>query len=171
MSTSIGPSDIGTAGQVGFGVGVSLPALPAGYTYLGTTDRAGPNFGRYLNASAQPETWVPACWLRIGSTESPRFAEFGVDAVDVLPLRAYYNLPDAAADGYFLHPALDVNKHVQSGFFRGASLTADQLDYVETLEAADLQEWIYPLFPEFAPDFADDPGLLDLAMNAQWPSA
>ena len=82
MTTPIGPSDIGTAGQVGFGVGVSLPALPAGYTYLGTTDRSAPNFGRYLNASAQPETWVPACWLRVGSAESPRFAEFGVDAVD-----------------------------------------------------------------------------------------
>lgn len=139
MVVPIGPSDIGTAGQAGFGVGVSLPALPAGYTYLGSTDRNAPNFGRYLNASAQPETWVPACWLRVGSTESPRYAEFGVDAVDVLPLRAYYNLPDADADGYFLHPALDVDKQVQSGFFAGASLTADQLDYVETLYTAGLQ--------------------------------
>lgn len=146
MSIPIGPSDIGTAGQVGFGVGVSLPALPAGYTYLGTTDRNAPNFGRYLNASAQPETWVPACWLRIGSTESPRYAEFGVDAVDVLPLRAYYNLPDAAADGYFLHPALDVDKQVQSGFFAGVSLVGDQADYVGTLQAADDQALILGLF-------------------------
>ena len=139
MVVPIGPSDIGTAGLPGFGVGVSLPALPAGYTYLGGNDRAGPDFGRYLNASSQPETGVPACWLRIGSTESPRYAAFGIDAVDVLPLRAYYNLPDAAADGYFLHPALDVNKQVQSGFFRAASLTANQLDYVETLYTAALQ--------------------------------
>jgi len=139
MVVPIGPSDIGTAGQVGFGVGVSLPALPPGYTYLGTTDRNAPNFGRYLNASAQPERWVPACWLRVGSSESPRFAEFGVDAVDVLPLRAYYNLPDADADGYFLHTALDVGGHVQSGFFAGAGLTADQLDYVGTLYTAGLQ--------------------------------
>lgn len=136
---TIGPSDIGTAGQAGFGVGVSLPALPAGYTYLGTNNRAGANFGRYLNAASQPETWVPACWLRIGSSESPRFAAFGTDAVDALPLRAYYNLPDAAADGYFLHPALDVNGQILSGFFAGVSLTANQLDYVSTLYSAGVQ--------------------------------
>lgn len=94
---------IGVQGEMGFGVGVCPPALlPTGFVPLaGYDDPQSGNYGNYLYGVSQC-VWVPAHYYRIGHPESPRYAVYGLDAVDIAPLSAYASDASANLDGYIL---------------------------------------------------------------------
>ena len=96
---------IGTPGQQGFGVGV-CPTLPPGYTAMsGATDPASANYGNYQYSDGSVMVWIPAFYMRIGSTASPLYATYGANAIDILPDSAYESETTAATHGYYRHRA------------------------------------------------------------------
>lgn len=96
---------IGTPGAQGFGVGI-CPTLPPGFSTLaGTTDHASANYGNYQYSDRSVMVWIPAFYMRIGSTSSPRYATYGANAIDILPDSAYTSETIAASHGYYRHRA------------------------------------------------------------------
>lgn len=111
-------NDIGTPGEMGFGVGI-CPSLPEGFSALaGTTDPASPNYGNYQYADGSIMCWIPAFYFRIGHASNPTFAAHGANSISVKPLSAYPGEASANADGFYLHRAFINAGAVQPGFFR-----------------------------------------------------
>lgn len=108
---------IGIPGQQGFGVGV-CPTLPPGYTEMsGTTDPANANFGNYQYSDGSIMVWIPAFYIRIGHTSSPRYAAYGANALDILPDSAYTSETIANSHGYYRHRAFVNSGANQPGVF------------------------------------------------------
>lgn len=111
--------DIGTAGTAGFGVGVA-PDLAAaqGYTALaGYDDATSDNYGNYQYTDGSIMVWIPAFYYRIGHLDSPHYAAYGANAIDVASWGEFANVAAANAAGYALHRAFYDNGQVQPGFF------------------------------------------------------
>lgn len=109
---------IGTAGAQGFGVGVYNDTLPSGFSAMtGTTDPASDNYGNYQYTDGSVMCFVPKFYYRIGSTSSPRYATYGLNAVDIAGINTYATEAAANADGYVLHRAFTDGGSVKSGFF------------------------------------------------------
>ncbi len=109
---------IGTAGAQGFGVGVYNGTLPSGFSAMtGTTDPASDNYGNYQYTDGSVMCFVPKFYYRIGSTSSPRYATYGLNAVDIAGTDTYATEAAANADGYVLHRAFIDGGSVKSGFF------------------------------------------------------
>ena len=98
-------NDIGTPGQMGFGVGICPDEiLPAGYSLmLGTTTPGHDNYGNYQFSDGSVEVWVPQCWFKIGMGLQANGLEF--DRVLVKPASYFRNEADANAAGYMSHRA------------------------------------------------------------------
>lgn len=98
-------NDIGTPGQMGFGVGICPDEiLPAGYSLmLGTTTPGHDNYGNYQYSDGSVEVWVPQCWFKIGMGLQANGLEF--DRVLVKPASYFRNEADANAAGYMSHRA------------------------------------------------------------------
>lgn len=113
------PGTIGTPGKVGFGVGIAPGQAHAlGYTPLpGCYDRFSPNYGNYAYTDGSIMVWVPAFRMRLASPDSPRYALYGANCVDVLPVTAHASEAAANAEGFYLHRAFIHAGVVQPGFF------------------------------------------------------
>lgn len=110
--------DIGAAGSQGFGVGVYPGVLPSGFTALtGATDKASDNYGNYQYSDGSILAFIPAFYYRFGSTDSPNYATYGANAIDIVGLGVYADQIAAAADGYALHRAFIDGGAIKSGFF------------------------------------------------------
>ncbi len=105
--------DMGTAGA---GMGVYPLALPANISLLfGTTDPNSDNFGNYIYSDGSIITWNPKGYYRIGHADSPRYAVYGNNAMDIR-----YDFPDEAtanADGYVLDRAFIDGGQIRPGFW------------------------------------------------------
>lgn len=109
-------NNIGDAGLAGFGVGI-CPTLPPGFVQLaGTTDPASANYGNYQYSDGSIMVWVPRFYYRIGSPASPRYATYGVNAIDIVGDSAFGSEADANSAGYALHRAF-FDGGPQLGFF------------------------------------------------------
>lgn len=109
---------IGTAGAQGFGVGVYNGTLPAGFTAMaGTTDPASDNYGNYQYSDGSIMCFTPKFYYRIGSTSSPRYAVYGLNAIDIEGVSTFADETAANAAGYALHRAFIDGGSVKSGFF------------------------------------------------------
>jgi len=112
------PTTIGVQGGKNFGVGIYQFSLPSGYSALaGTTDPDSAQYGNYSYSDGSICCFVPAFYYRIGHSDSPRFAVYGLNAVDIAN---YYDFPSefaANAAGYVLHRAFIDGGTVKSGFF------------------------------------------------------
>lgn len=109
-------NSIGIAGMDGFGVGV-CPAIPTEFAPLpGTTDPASANYGNYQYNEGSIMVWVPRFYYRIGSQASPRYATYGVNAIDIVGDSAFGSEADANSAGYALHRAF-FDGGPQLGFF------------------------------------------------------
>ncbi|MBK1699747.1 hypothetical protein [Thiococcus pfennigii] len=124
---------IGTPGAAGFGVGV-FPGVSSELAALGLSPVDGTetvghaSYGNYQRADGSSFCWIPACWFRIGSTASERYATYGANAHDCLPLSAFATVEAANVAGYFRHRALIDGGQVKRGFFYAkykASQSAD----------------------------------------------
>lgn len=111
-------ADVGEAGKQGFGVGIYPDELPAGFTALsGHDDPASDNYGNYQYSDGSALVFIPAFYYRLGSTESPRYADYGENALDIVGLGAFADKDAAALDGYALHRAFIDGGVTKQGFF------------------------------------------------------
>lgn len=109
---------IGTQGGQGFGVGIYPYTLPSGFSALpGTSDPASPNYGNYQYSDGSIMVFVPLFYYRIGHPSSPRYATYGLNAVDIVGIETFASEAAANAAGYALHRAFIDGGSVKSGFF------------------------------------------------------
>lgn len=109
---------IGTQGGQGFGVGEYPHSLPSGFSALsGTGDPASANYGNYQYSDGSIMVFVPLFYYRIGHTSSPRYATYGLNAVDIVGIETFASEAAANAAGYALHRAFKDGGSVKSGFF------------------------------------------------------
>ena len=108
----------GTQGGQGFGVGVYPSTLPSGFSNMtGNTDPANENYGNYQYSDGSVMVFVPKFFYRIGHTSSPRYATYGLNAVDIVGVGTFANEAAANAAGYALHRAFIDGGSEKSGFF------------------------------------------------------
>ena len=109
---------IGTQGGQGFSVGVYPSALPSGFSNMtGNTDPANENYGNYQYSDGSVMVFVPKFFYRIGHTSSPRYATYGLNAVDIVGVETFADEAAANAAGYALHRAFIDGGVEKSGFF------------------------------------------------------
>lgn len=109
---------IGTQGGQGFGVGVYPSTLPSGFSNMtGNTDPASANYGNYQYSDGSVMVFVPKFFYRIGHTSSPRYATYGLNAIDIVGIETFANEAAANAAGYALHRAFIDGGAEKSGFF------------------------------------------------------
>ena len=109
---------VGTQGGQGFGVGVYPSVLPSGFSNMtGNTDPASANYGNYQYSDGSVMVFVPKFFYRIGHTSSPRYATYGLNAVDIVGVETFADEAAANAAGYALHRAFIDGGVEKSGFF------------------------------------------------------
>ena len=109
---------VGTQGGQGFGVGVYPSTLPSGFSNMtGNTDPANENYGNYQYSDGSVMVFVPKFFYRIGHASSPRYATYGLNAVDIVGVETFANEAAANAAGYALHRAFIDGGAEKSGFF------------------------------------------------------
>ena len=121
-------NNIGVAGTMGFGVGVCPPRLlPADIQPLPQANIVGSEtYGNYIHLpSSSIMCWVPAYWYRWGHPDSPHYAEYGNNAVDILPLSAFPSRSAAALQGYALDRAAIDDGVIQPGYFTDKYLVSN----------------------------------------------
>ncbi|WP_445399976.1 hypothetical protein [Zobellella sp. An-6] len=121
MMDDIRFNDIGTPGELGFGVGI-CPRLPPGYAPLpGTFIRGHAEYGNYQYRDGSIMVWIPAFYYRMGHPDNPTYAAledyyWQHQSVHILPLHAFASRAEAAMDGYALHRAFVDGGIVRPGF-------------------------------------------------------
>jgi len=109
---------IGTQGSQGFGVGVYPTALPSGISALsGYDDSANANYGNYQTTNGSIMVFVPCFYYRIGHVNSPRYATYGANALDIVGVDTYATESDANTAGYAMHRAFKDGGQDKAGFF------------------------------------------------------
>lgn len=110
-------NDIGTAGEMGFGVGIT-DNFPSGMSeMMGTTIKGHENYGNYQFSDGSVMCYVPKFYYRWGHRDSPNFAKHGANALDVKPASAFASESAANSAGYALHRAFYDGGEVKQGFF------------------------------------------------------
>lgn len=113
------PNLIGTAGSIGFGVGV-YPGDPSSlgiYPLPGYNQVGHENYGNYITTNGSYMVYVPKFYYRIGSDQSPRYATYGLNCIDIASEKVFPRRSDAETAGYALPRAFIDNGQVLKGFF------------------------------------------------------
>jgi hypothetical protein len=109
---------VGSQGEQGFGVGVYPTVLPSGFTALaGYNDPADVNYGNYQTTNGSIMVFVPRFYYRFGHEDSPRYATYGANALDIVGVDTYASEAAANADGYAMHRAFKDGGQDKVGFF------------------------------------------------------
>lgn len=155
-------NDIGVAGTAGFGVGI-CPRPPADCAPMpGCTDVLSDNYGNYQFDDGSVCVWIPAFWLRVGSSQSPNYAQYGSNARDIRPRAAYPDAVTAAADSFYLHRAFINGGQEQAGFFRSKYLSSYNSGIASSIKGAK------PVAAN--PVSGDQYGFADCTANGQAPT-
>lgn len=112
-------NNIGIAGNAGFGVGVCPPhVLKESFKPLYRSAEVGhENYGNYIHESdGSIMCWVPSYWYREGHADSPNYAAYGNNSLDILPFNAFPNRATAALSGFALDRAAIDDGIIQPGF-------------------------------------------------------
>lgn len=119
ISDNLAPiaNDIGIAGELGFGVGVTNALPPGMSTLVGTGVRGHENYGNYVYSDGSIMCYVPAFCYRWGHPDSPHYAAHGLNACDVKSLTYFGSVTAAKAAGYAVHRAFYDDNRLQDGFF------------------------------------------------------
>lgn len=110
---------IGVAGTMNFGVGPSTENFSA----LGLSEMAGTNtaghdeYGNYQHTNGSIMVHVPKFYYRIGDVSSPRYAQYGVNCIDIVGTETFDTEAAANAGGYALHRAFIDGGAEKGGFF------------------------------------------------------
>ena len=110
---------IGIQGKKGFGVAqTDKPFAVLGLAEMtGTNDLTSDNYGNYIHTNGSIVCWCPKAYYRVGSSESPRFATYGANALDIVGAETFSTTAEANTAGYALHRAFINAGAEQSGFF------------------------------------------------------
>lgn len=108
-------NDIGTPGQMGFGVGVCDPVnIPAGMVGMaGYVEPGHENYGNYQYSDGSVMVYIPAFYYKVGTGSNG----LNVNVVDVKPQTAYATESAANDDGYAMHPAFKDGGETKPGAF------------------------------------------------------
>lgn len=111
-------NQIGTPGELGFGVGIFPSELPFGFSELPNThDKTSENYGNYLYLDGSVMCWIPAFYYRIGNSLNKTHSTYGLNSIDIVPVSAFINRQSASQQGFALHRAF-INKGLERpGFF------------------------------------------------------
>jgi hypothetical protein len=106
-------AEIGTPGELGFGVGAYLGTLPSGFTALaGASDIRSPNYGNYQYADGSIMVWIPKFYYKIhDGTVLPK------DTAEIRGSSYFASTAAANSAGYALHRAFIDGGLEQAGFF------------------------------------------------------
>jgi len=114
---TVGTNTIGAAGGAGFGLDY-LNLIPTNFTAMtGSSDKTHANYGNYTYTDGSIMCWIPAFYYRIGSDQSPNYATYGLNAIDIAGTDTYATEAIANAAGFALHRAFYNNGVVKAGFF------------------------------------------------------
>ncbi|MCT7513667.1 hypothetical protein [Aliarcobacter cryaerophilus] len=110
---------IGIQGKKGFAVApTDQPFALLGLAEMtGTNDPASDNYGNYIHTNGSIVCWLPKTYYRVGHSDSPRFATYGANALDIVGTDVFATEAEANASGYALHRAFINAGKEQSGFF------------------------------------------------------
>ena len=110
---------IGIQGKKGFGVAPTRQpfALLGLAEMTGTNDPESDNYGNYIHTNGSIVCWCPKAYYMVGSSESPRFATYGANALDIVGAETFSTTAEANTAGYALHRAFINAGAEQSGFF------------------------------------------------------
>lgn len=119
ISDNLSPNltDIGVAGELGFGTGVTDALPPGMYPMVGTNIRGHENYGNYKYSDGSVMCYVPMFYYRWGNGSSPNYAKYGVNACDVKPKNYFASVAAAKLEGYAVHRAFYDDGRLQDGFF------------------------------------------------------
>ena len=89
---------------------------------LGTKDPASDNYGNYIHANGSIVCWLPKTFYRVGHPDSPRFATYGANALDMTDVfeteaeanASGYALPRCFINGGKEQPGVFVDKYTNS---------------------------------------------------------
>lgn len=110
-------NDIGKAGALGFGLGITNK-LPLGMSQMqGTAIKGHENYGNYQYSDGSVMVYVPRFYYRWGHVGSPNYAKYGVNALDVKSIYDFADVAAANAAGYALHRAFYDDGQIKDGFF------------------------------------------------------
>jgi hypothetical protein len=112
-------NQVGTPGNVGFGVGICPEAnLPTGMAPMDGYDQLGhANYGNYTFSDGSVMCWVPKFFYRIAHASNPTYATYGVNSVDIKGAHDFMGESAANAAGYALHRAFIDGGVEKPGFF------------------------------------------------------
>ncbi len=116
-----GRNNIGTAGTLGFGVGVYPGTLPIGMAEMsGCTDKANDNYGNYQYTDGSIMVYIPKFYYRwgiSGTTPTALYTLYGDNSIEIKPASAYADETAANADGWGLHRAFIDGGVEKDGFW------------------------------------------------------
>jgi len=116
-SPLIATDSIGIAGEISFGVSPTNK-LPTGMSEMeGTRIRGHENYGNYQYSDGSIMDCVPMFYYRWGHPDSPRYAEYGVNALDVKSKHDFADVAAANAAGYAVHRAFYDDGKLKDCFF------------------------------------------------------
>ena len=89
---------------------------------IGTKDPASDNYGNYIHANGSIVCWLPKTFYRVGHPDSPRFATYGENALDMTDVfeteaeanASGYALPRCFINGGKEQPGVFVDKYMNS---------------------------------------------------------
>ena len=91
---------------------------------IGTKDPLSDNYGNYIHANGSIVCWLPKTFYRVGHPDSPRFATYGANALDMVGTDVFVTEAEANASGYALprcfinggkeQPGVFVDKYMNS---------------------------------------------------------
>lgn len=110
-------NDIGTPGEIGFGVGVCPGPVPNRYTVLhGTRNRFSDQYGNYVYQDGSVQVWIPKFYYRIGHPTALKFQQYGVHTIEIASAGTFFNTAEANAAGWALPRAFINNGFEHDGF-------------------------------------------------------
>lgn len=128
-------NNIGVPGEAGFGVGIYPGTLPAGFTALaGSHIPTSDTYGNYSYSDGSIMCWIPKFYYRIGSPLSPRYAVYGLNAIDIASAYDFKNETEANAAGYALHRAFIDGGVTQNGFMYDKYLCSKNGDIASSIK-------------------------------------
>ena len=113
---------IGTAGSQGFGVG-ALNELQAAEVaswitpMQGATDPTSDNYGNYTTTNGSIMVCIPKFYYRRGNENSPLYAKYGKNCLDIVGIEMFNTEAEANASGYALPRAFIDNGEEKDFFF------------------------------------------------------
>lgn len=110
---------VGEAGSQGFGVCECpdidnlqwINAMP------GHNEKSSENYGNYQTLNGSVMVCIPKFYYRWGNSQSPNYAKYGMNALDIVGADVFSNESEANAAGYALHRAFIDNGQEQPYFF------------------------------------------------------